>query len=517
MKKLDWFTGIFLVTALLLLCWTGNVMAEEIFDLPLPGTLIGEGTHFELVDSEYLNVTVDSTEPVKVMLESMPEMVTMRIESASSATSTRITLGGFVPNTTYYKYEDDYHNLQEFITDASGRHTYVQDLSAPHYVFIQTRSSTKFISYNATGGDCTTIGIWDSQTKTCTLTTDLNETIQIDSWNITLDGNGHTLTGSGGYTGNGVYVYKQKYVTIKNLNITNFYRGIGFVESRYGSITGNAFDSNTNGIWITDFSRYNTISHNTITNSSTGIVIRWFSYQNTVENNNLSSNNLGALIWSRSSRTIRNNTFESNHRGIMIGDSWADVYNNNFINNLLPPYVWKGRGVTFNLDMPSGGNYWDDFDTSEEGCNDTDEDGLCDAPFNFVYGVDYLPWTERDGWMYYCDQAPEFEITSLDPEYIWPPNHKIQEVTLSGNVVLPDECTLLGADYSLEDEYGTYTSEGGLIVDADGNFTLSVEVEAWRDGNDKDGRHYSISLSAEDEAGVGSKTLEVHVPHDQRN
>jgi hypothetical protein len=115
-----------------------------------------------------------------------------------------------------------------------------------------------------------------------------------------------------------------------------------------------------------------------------------------------------------------------------------------------------------------------------------------------------------------CDQAPGFDITSSPPEYLWPPNRKMKDVVVSGKVIIPDGCTLLGAGYSMDDEYNLYSSEGGLDVDANGYFTLTLQVEPWRDGGDIDGRDYSINLYAEDEAGVGSEALEVLVPHDQR-
>ena len=37
------------------------------------------------------------------------------------------------------------------------------------------------ITDDATGGECTTIGTWNSASKTCTLTSDVSETITIDS------------------------------------------------------------------------------------------------------------------------------------------------------------------------------------------------------------------------------------------------------------------------------------------------------------------------------------------------
>lgn len=194
----------------LLLSVVGIVQAAAILpDIPqepqMPGRLEANGTYFELINnSEYLNITLDSSEPINLTLESAPEMVTMHIESASGAASAMIILGGFLPQTTYHKYQDDYHNHTAFTTDANGKYAYMQDLSHMHLIFIQPRPSTKFINDNATGGDCTLFGTWDAATKTCTLANDLTETVQIDSNNTILDGNDHTITGSN--TGNGIYI-----------------------------------------------------------------------------------------------------------------------------------------------------------------------------------------------------------------------------------------------------------------------------------------------------------------------
>ena len=78
-------------------------------------------------------------------------------------------------------YEDDYHNDSVFTTDATGSHTYAQDLAAAHALVIQTHPSTRFIP-----GD-TTIGTWDALSRVYTLTTDVTETIQIDEDNLTVD------------------------------------------------------------------------------------------------------------------------------------------------------------------------------------------------------------------------------------------------------------------------------------------------------------------------------------------
>ena len=158
--------------ALLLSVANLGVAAAETEPLPeapvepqteIAGRVEGTGTHFVVTDSQYLDITLDSSEPITLTLESVPEMVTMGIEPASGAASTQIALGGFAPETTYHKYEDDYHNHVAFTTDASGGYTYTQDLSKPHLVFIQPTPGTHFIDASLPGGgDCTSIGTWDS-------------------------------------------------------------------------------------------------------------------------------------------------------------------------------------------------------------------------------------------------------------------------------------------------------------------------------------------------------------------
>ena len=52
------------------------------------------------------------------------------------------------------------------------------------------------ITDDATGGDCSTIGTWDSASRTCTLSDDITENIIIGANNIVLDGNGKTILGN---------------------------------------------------------------------------------------------------------------------------------------------------------------------------------------------------------------------------------------------------------------------------------------------------------------------------------
>ena len=106
-----------------------------------------------------------------------------------------------------------------------------------------------------TGGDCSTVGTWNASTKTCTLTADISMTsngvgilISSQSWQndptetgLILDGNGHTITGTGtsGIDHDGVRITgSSSNITVKNLTITNFKTGINSNFTNGLTITG---------------------------------------------------------------------------------------------------------------------------------------------------------------------------------------------------------------------------------------------------------------------------------------
>jgi hypothetical protein len=59
---------------------------------------------------------------------------------------------------------------------------------------------------------------------------------------------------------------------------------------------------------------------------------------------------------------------------------------------------------------------------------------------------------------------------------------------------------------------------GGLTLGAGGSYAFTVALKASRRGDDQDGRHYTIAVSANDLAGnLGVGSAIVTVPHDQGN
>jgi len=306
--------------------------------IPSPGHVKGmisaTGTRFEIIDSDYLNVVLVSSESVTLRVESVPNVVIIYLEPSTLTAETQLTISGLKPETVYHLYQDDYHNHRAITTDQDGRYTFIQDTTSNHTVFIQPRKSTKFINDNASGGDCQTIGIWDASTRTCTLTVDVNEAMEIDSDNLTLNGNGHVITGTNN-NWSGIYLPGRKNVTLANLTVTNFSYGIVMDNAKNITLQNCTITNNTNHgirlqVGLGSGSDYITITNSTITNNYNGI---WaFGAAHVVITNNTISNNRGYGISAGTRGTIiTNNSVQDNRSAdISLENTFCDdVIENN--------------------------------------------------------------------------------------------------------------------------------------------------------------------------------------------
>ena len=113
------------------------------------------------------------------------------------------------------------------------------------------------------------------------------------------------------------------------------------------------------------------------------------------------------------------------------------------------------------------------------------------------------------------DTIPPVITVAASPETLWPPNGKLVPVTMSGTIT--DESGVQGSSYQVMDEYGQVQPKDTVTPDeADGSYAFTIKLQASRNGNDRDGRRYTIVVSVTDNAGnVGSASTSVTVPHDQ--
>jgi hypothetical protein len=105
---------------------------------------------------------------------------------------------------------------------------------------------------------------------------------------------------------------------------------------------------------------------------------------------------------------------------------------------------------------------------------------------------------------------------SASPTSLWPPNHKMVSVHVTGTVTDASGGVPGSVSFHVVDEYGKVQPAGTATVDANGNYSFNVSLQSSRLGQDKDGRQYRIIVTATDQAGnTGSAMSRVTVPHDQ--
>jgi subtilisin-like proprotein convertase family protein len=114
--------------------------------------------------------------------------------------------------------------------------------------------------------------------------------------------------------------------------------------------------------------------------------------------------------------------------------------------------------------------------------------------------------------------APTVALDPPSPDTLWPPNGKAKSVTISGSV--EDAGGGIGAVWlSVDDEYDLAdVASIEVDPDADGEFSVSINLAAARNEDDMDGRCYTIYLHAGNEGGSdeASDSVEVVVPRSRR-
>src|SRR5206468_4033258 len=102
------------------------------------------------------------------------------------------------------------------------------------------------------------------------------------------------------------------------------------------------------------------------------------------------------------------------------------------------------------------------------------------------------------------DMVPPTVIASATPASLWPPNGQMTPVTVTGRAIdglsgcdqTPGRCRC-----TVIDEYGAIQPTSSFTLKADGTFQVVFSLHSSRSGGDKDGRHYTITVTVCDRAG----------------
>jgi parallel beta-helix repeat protein len=256
---------------------------------------------------------------------------------------------------------------------------------------IQQVEASGTITIKADGSIEGTTDIMTVDNVTYTFTANINDSIVVERDNITIDGAGYTLQGTGSEIG--IYLLFRSNVTIKNMEIKNFWAGIQPSFSSNIRISGNnitAFDYC--GILMDLYASHNTISGNNIT--APGALERHGIYLGENSGNNIISGNYidgtfmnGIMGEGSSNNIISGNTLKWSVNAIFLdGGSNNRIYNNNFINNAGTTGCYLDAfNTTLDAGYPLGGNYWDKYNGVDlfSGLfqNETGSDGIGDTPY----------------------------------------------------------------------------------------------------------------------------------------
>jgi parallel beta-helix repeat protein len=340
----------------------------------------------------------------------------------------------------------------------------------------------------------------------------------------------NTISGNCAYTGGGIYCSESS-PTIESNTISDNEAVLG------------------GGIWCLSSSP--AIQSNTISDNEAWLCggICCLDSSPTIESNTISDNTAeswgGGIYCQQSSPTICNCiiAFSGSGGGIRVASgspsvSYCDVYGNtggNYVGmadqtgsngNISEAPLFAGSG-DYHLRskggrLDPGSSSWV-IDTEHSACIDTgDPASDCSnepAPNGGRINMGAYGNTPEASKSLLDEEPPTLSLDSPSPAILWPPNHKAVEVTISGSVV--DEGSgVAQAWLVVDDEYdeldATYDITGEL--DGDGSFEITIDLIPWRGGNDRDGREYTITLYAVDNADNGADPVSVvvRVPHDQR-
>ena len=149
------------------------------------------------------------------------------------------------------------------------------------------------------GADCATVGVWDGNTKTCTLSLDIADptSISITSDNVTLDGAGHALVG-------GIVVNRFNHTTIKNLAISGPGASIDLEYAASTTLDNITTSNNTYGFVLAYSPDTTILNSNIISPAGYGL----YAYGN-IRNLTLRNNHFSELTSLDRSGTYHDNIF----------------------------------------------------------------------------------------------------------------------------------------------------------------------------------------------------------------
>lgn len=186
----------------------------------------------------------------------------------------------------------------------------------------------------------------DNLVSDTNLTANLNSTgncLKVNANNIVIDCKGYSITGDG--TGNGITVYQDNNITIKNCVVGFFAKGIAHTSSSNNTYVNNTFYNNTNSINVL-YGTSNKIINNTFDNASSSLTVGG-THNNKLVSNVFSNNNQGLTLTTNAmNNLVFNNQFFFNNKGIYITNANDnEIVNNSIQNNVQGIHIFSSSNT----------------------------------------------------------------------------------------------------------------------------------------------------------------------------
>jgi len=368
----------------------------------------------EIVANEPLgwSISVSSNNHIDASIESLPDMSVLRIVAykpwwklwGGLPATTTISVNGLPSSTSLHIYTRGYREHKEVTTDTNGA-LELDFQSTPGAQFIiKAKPSTKHVKLGGglfggpLGGDCQSIGTWVATSKTCTLTTDVSETIAIEDAGITLEGNGKSVVGTG--SGDGIYVDVSN-VAVKNIRVNGFARGIAYYDPLLGTPVGgtiqNVVVENSTSQVVID--GVDTVGMDNLTTNGGQVGIRLSNQSGSQLFNSAINKALDAGLYLDNSGgvSISRTDFFNNYvaiTGIINGN--VTVTRGNFIANVTDIGTYSGN-LNLNASDPTRGNYWSKFTSCTQAPAPANPNH-CTNSHDTGPASDNLPWACKNAW-----------------------------------------------------------------------------------------------------------------------
>jgi len=159
-------------------------------------------------------------------------------------------------------------------------------------------------------------------------TDDVFDSIVVEKDDVVVDGAGYGLQGTG--IGTGINLMGRSNVTVKNIEISNFFYGIYLNSSLNNSLSSNNVRENFCGVYLSASSNNTIIGSNITENDSSGVWFRCSSNNNITENMIIGNGQDGIWLSSFSDNNrVLGNIIRANAYGIRLDDYSSNMLRNN--------------------------------------------------------------------------------------------------------------------------------------------------------------------------------------------